>query len=149
MDIALVASHQWVLLKNMLPEIELYPRFDTGSLAGIGIDISYWYWSVGISVGILCTVRFGGSSILWNFARLLFVKYAGIFFHQKKGAEASLRGEKGVPAKTFWGKKGFPPICSTKRYQKVPTEFSSGIGMVNTEKYRPNTDRKYPSGIQL
>ncbi len=37
--------------------------FDTGSLAGIGIDIIYWYWSVGISVGILSTREFGGNSL--------------------------------------------------------------------------------------
>jgi hypothetical protein len=34
-------------------------------------------------------------------------------------------------------------------YRNVPTEFSFGIGMVNTEKYRPNTDRKYRIDIQL
>jgi len=32
---------------------------------------------------------------------------------------------------------------------KVPTEFSFGIGMVNTEKYRPIPTEKYRPGIQL
>ena len=43
--------------------------------------------------------------------------------------------EKGVPANL--------------QYQKVPTKFSSGIGLVNTKKYQPNTDQKYQIGIQL
>jgi hypothetical protein len=47
---------------------------------------------------------------------------------------------------TFEGKKGFPPNL---QYQKVPTEFSSGIGSVNTEKYQPNTNQKYQIGLQL
>jgi hypothetical protein len=38
-------------------------RFDTGSLAGIGIDIPYWYWLVGILVGILSTKEFVGNSL--------------------------------------------------------------------------------------
>jgi hypothetical protein len=32
---------------------------------------------------------------------------------------------------------------------KVPTEFSFGIGMVITEKYRPIPTEKYRLGIQL
>jgi hypothetical protein len=58
--------------------------------------------------GIFCTVRFGGSSILWNFAGSPLKRGA---WSIKKGAEAS---EKGVPAK-----------CTIP---KVLTEFSFGIG---------------------
>ena len=52
----------------------------------------------------------------------------------KKGAIAPLLRKKG----------GTAPFLIPKS-----TEFSFGIGMVNTEKYRPNTDRKYRIGIQL
>ncbi len=76
----------------------------TGSLAGIGKlpALAGPY----IRFGIFCTVRFGGSSTLWNFAELLFVNLAGTYFSLKrrawsikKGAEASLWGKKWVPAK--------------------------------------------------
>ncbi len=43
--------------------------------------------------------------------------------------------EKGVPANL--------------QYRKLPTEFSSGIGLVNTKKYQPNTNWKNRIGIQL
>jgi len=53
----------------------------------------------------------------------------------KKGAIAPLLRKKG----------GTAPFL----IPKCTTEFSFGIGMVNTEKYRPNTDRKYRIGISL
>ncbi len=42
--------------------------------------------------------------------------------------------------------KGVP---ANFQYRKVPTKFSSGIGLVNTMKYQPNTNQKYQIGIQL
>jgi hypothetical protein len=53
----------------------------------------------------------------------------------KKGAMTPLLRKKGVPAK--------------KIIPKCMTEFSSGIGLVNTKKYQPNTDQKHQIGIQL
>ncbi len=56
----------------------------TGSLAGIGKlpALASWY----IWFGIFCTVRFGGSSILWNFAGTPFCKFGrNLFFPQKGG----------------------------------------------------------------
>ena len=81
----------------------------TGSLAGIGKlpALAGWYIRYGMH-GIFCTVWFGGSSFLWNFAGTPLKRGA---WSLKKGAEA--RG-KGVPAK-----------CTIL---KVLTEFSFGIG---------------------
>jgi hypothetical protein len=73
------------------------------------------------SVRNFCTVRFGGSSILWNFAGTPFCKFGGTFFPSKGGLGPSKRGQK----PPFEGKKGFPPNV---RYQNVPTLFSFGIG---------------------
>jgi hypothetical protein len=53
-------------------------------------------------------------------------------FFLKKGANSSFLREKGVPAKKM-----------------IPTEISFGIGMVNTEKYRPIPTGKYRFDIQL
>ncbi len=81
----------------------------TGSLAGIGKlpALAGWYIRYGM-YGIFCTVRFSGSSILWNFAGTPLKRGA---WSIKKGAEAS---KNGVPAK-----------CTIP---KVLTKFSFGIG---------------------
>ena len=46
----------------------------------------------------------------------------------------------------LWGEKGVPAYL---QYRKILTEVSSSIGLVNTEKYQPNTNRKYQISIQL
>ncbi len=81
----------------------------TGSLAGIGKlpALAGWYIRYGM-YGIFCTVRFGGSSILWKFAGTPLKRGA---WSIKKGAEAR---EKGVPAK-----------CTIPN---ILTKFSFGIG---------------------
>jgi hypothetical protein len=53
----------------------------------------------------------------------------------KKGADAPLLSEKGVPTKFTT--------------PKLPTEFFFGIGMVNTRKIPTDTNQKYQIGIQL
>ena len=50
--------------------------------------------------------------------------------------------KKGAPANILRGShQSFEP--------KILTEFSFGIGMVNTEKYRPIPTEKYRLGMQL
>jgi hypothetical protein len=52
-------------------------------------------------------------------------------FSLEKGASAPYLREKGVPTKKMI------PKCT------IPTEISFGIGMVNTEKYRPIPTGKF------
>ncbi len=40
-------------------------------------------------------------------------------------------------------------VPANLQYQKVPTQFSLGIGLLNTKKYQPNINQKYQIGIQL
>ncbi len=54
----------------------------------------------------------------------------------KEGAAPPLLMKKGAPANFL---RGYRQISDTENL----TEFSFGIVMVNTEKYGPNTDRKY------
>jgi hypothetical protein len=95
--------------------------------------ISYWYWLVGILVGILSTKEFGGNSL----------RFGGKPFSSQNGGWAPQKGGHDPP---FEDKRS---SHQKKLYQNVPTKFSSGIGSVNTKKYQPNTDQKYQIGIQL
>ncbi len=65
----------------------------TGSSAGIGKlpALSGWYIWYGM-YGIFCTVRFGGSSILWNFAGT----QKGGLVHQKGGRSEQKRGSRQI-----------------------------------------------------
>jgi hypothetical protein len=71
--------------------------------------------------------------------------FAGIPFFLQKERNV----QKGGRAPPFLGKRGLPPIFFERLPPKLLTEFSFGIGMVNTEKYRPIPTEKYRFGIQL
>ena len=90
------------------------------SFFGIGIGIPYTGtgWSVFRSVfpGVLALLS------LYSIVSCMFV----VLYHTY-----IFLGGKGVPANFL--------------YQKLLTKFSSGIGSVNTEKYRPNTDKNNES----
>ena len=104
-------------------------RGGTGSFFGIGI----------LPVSDLLDFRYFGR---YRSPPFLYTSPLSSPLFSKRGSSFSKRG----PLPPFWGKRGaLPPFL----YRNVPTEFSFGIGMVNTEKYRPNTDRKYRIGIQL
>jgi hypothetical protein len=60
----------------------------------------------------------------------------------KRGPRPPLLGKKGAPANFLRGFRLF-------LIPKILTEFSFGIGMVNTEKYQPILTKKYRFGIQL
>jgi hypothetical protein len=104
----------------------------SGGLAGIGKLPALVGWYIGYGMyGFFCTVRFGGSSILWNLAGTPLKRGA---WSIKKGAEAK---EKGVPAKCI--------------IPKVFTKFSFGNQLTT---YQENTNRyhiipKYQFGMQL
>ncbi len=104
-----VTSSRELCSKGDFLQTRVVSHLFTGSLAGIGKlpALAGWYIRYGIH-GIFCTVRFGGSSILWNFAGTPLKRGA---WSIKKGAEVS---KKGVPAK-----------CTIP---KVLTEISFGIG---------------------
>jgi hypothetical protein len=61
--------------------------------------------------------------------------------------------QKGGRSPPFLGKRGLPPIFwgapAKVLIPKIQTEFSFGIGMVNTKKYRPIPTEKYRLGMQL
>ena len=101
----------------------------TSSFFGIGILPHQICWIFGISVGIdpplFCILS----------------PFPPPFF--PKGGRASQKGSHCPPFEEKGGR------CPLFLYRNVPTKFSFGIGMVNTEKYRPNTDRKYRIDIQL
>ncbi len=101
----------------------------TGSLAGT-IHISKLPALAGqYLVWYFCTVRFGGSFILWNFAETLFCKFAGnLFFpqkgglvHQKGGRSLSLREKRGS-CQMYDTKKSWPrfPLVSVG---KIPGKY--------------------------
>jgi hypothetical protein len=54
--------------------------------------------------------------------------------------------QKGGLCPPFDGKKGF---LTNFQHQNVPTQFSFGIGMVNTGKIPTDTNQKYQIGIKL
>jgi hypothetical protein len=56
----------------------------------------YWYWSVGILVGILSTKEFGGNSLRLG-GKPFFSQNGG--WAPQKGAMTPLSRKKGVPAK--------------------------------------------------
>jgi hypothetical protein len=100
----------------------------TSSLAGISklLALAGWYIWYGM-YGIFCTVRFGGSSILWNFAGTPLKRGA---WSIKKGAEAR---EKGVPSK----------YTIPKRTNQVFLRYRLGKYWENTNRYQtkiPNWD---------
>ncbi len=67
----------------------------TGSLASIGklAALAGRY----ISFGIFFSVRFGGSSILWNFVGTLFCKFSGNSFFPQKGGLVHQKGGRSLP----------------------------------------------------
>ncbi len=70
------------------------------------------------------------------------LRFGGKPFFPQNGGWAPQKGAHDPP---FEEKRG----SRKKKYQNVPTKFSSGIGLVNTKKYQPNTNQKYRIGIQL
>ncbi len=104
----------------------------TGSLVGIHKlpALAGWY----IRFGIFFTVRFGGSSILWNFVGTPICKFSrNLFFPQKGG----LVHQKGGRKPFFEGKKGFPPNVDTitKRPDQVFLWYRLGKYRENTKQY--------------
>ncbi len=100
----------------------------TGSLADSGKlpALAGWYIRYGMYV-IFCTVRFCGSSILWNFVRTLLKRGA---WSIKKGAEAS-------------DKRGSCQIYNTEGPYRVFLWYRLGKYQENTNRYHtkiPNQD---------
>jgi len=97
-----------------------------------------------------CTVSFGGNAFLSFHGNSFFEKFRGNSFFSSKGGWSVQRGGRGPP---FLGKRGLLPIFwgATAKFliPKILTEFSFGIGMVNTEKYQPIPTEIYWLGIQL
>jgi hypothetical protein len=75
------------------------------------------------------------------YSQPLFLQKEGKVY--KEGAEAPPSQEKGGSRQFFEG------LPAKVLIPKILTEFSFGIGMVNTEKYRPIPTEKYRLGIQL
>jgi hypothetical protein len=96
------------------------------------------------------TVNFGGNTFLSFRGNSFFEKFRGNSFFSSKGGQSVQRGGRGPP---FLGKRGLPPIFwgapAKLLIPKILTEFSFGIGMVNTEKYRPILTKKYRLGKTL
>ena len=89
-----------------------------------------------------CTVGFGGNTLLRFCGNSFFEKFRGNSCFSSKGRSLQ-KGGRGPP---FLGKRGLLPIfwgTPAKILTEIPTEFSFGIGVVNTEKYRPIPTKKY------
>ena len=101
------------------------------------------FWSVLLYIGMYRS-RVGK---LWREHLFFFWKIPRefLFFAKegtKRGPMPPLLRKKGAPANFLRGShQSFEP--------KILTEFSFGIGMVNTEKYRPIPTEKYRLGMQL
>jgi hypothetical protein len=127
--------------------LELY-HVGSSHFFGIGIyryQIQrYRYFLVG-----LLYVNFGGNTFLSFHGNSFFEKFRGNSFFSSKGGWSVQRGGRGPP----FLKRGFPTIFwgapAKFLIPKILTEFSFGIGMVNTEKYLPIPTEKYRLGIQL
>ena len=123
---------------------------DTSHFFGIGIS-RYQIQPVSVFFGrYCCTVRFGGNTFLRFCGNSFIEKFHGNSFFSSKGGRSVQRGGRGPP---FLGKRGLPPIVlgapAKILIPKILTEFSFGIGMVNTEKYRPIPTEKYRLGKTL
>jgi hypothetical protein len=105
--------------------------YNSSLLAVWPVSVSYRHLPVDIRFGIFCTVRFGGSSILWKFAGTPFCKFSGNLFSLKRGAWSIKKGAEA----SLWGKKGVPAKCTiSKRPDQVFLRYRLG-------KYRENTNR--------
>ncbi len=115
------------------------------------VSVSYRHLPVGwyIRFGILCTVNFGRSSILWNFAGTPFCKFSRNLFFPQKGGLVHQKGGRSLP---LWEKRGSRQMYNTKtsrpsfplvsvrkipgKYQPIPNRItklgynSSKIGLV-------------------
>ena len=95
-------------------------------------------------------ISFGRNTFLRFRGNSFFEKFLGNSFFSSKGGRSVQKGGRGPP---FLGKRGLPPIFwgapAKFLIPKILTEFSFGIGMVNTKKYQPIPTKKYPLGMQL
>jgi hypothetical protein len=106
--------------------------FAARSLASIGIDIPYWYWSVGIYilVGILSTKEFGGN----------FLRFGGKPFFPQNGGWAPKKGGHDPPFKEKRGscqnnntkiyRPSFPPVLvqyKPRNTNRIPTKKNESV----------------------
>ncbi len=84
-----------------LPVTVLLPRLD---------DSIYWYWLVGILVGILSTKEFGGNSL--RFGGKTFFPQNGGWAPQKRGYDPPIKEKRGSCQKnnTKMYRPSFPPV---------------------------------------
>ncbi len=129
----LIYSRNWlrILGKQKVVIFRVVLHLFTGSLAGIGKlpALAGWY----IPFGIFCTVRFGGSSILWNFAGTPFFKFSGNLFFPQKGGLVHQKVSRSLPSRekrgscqmynTETSRPSFPLVLVGKipgKYQPIP-----------------------------
>ena len=124
---------------------------DTSHFFGIGIS---WYISdtagIGIFRSVLLYCKIWREHLFKISLELFFWKIPPEFlFFFKRRVKCTKRG-RGPP---FLGKRGLPPFFwgapAKILIPKILIKFSFGIGMVNTEKYRPIPTKKYRFGMQL
>ncbi len=118
-------------------------RFDTGSFS---VSVLIYH------ILVLVSRYFGRYFVdckIWRelhfvkFCGAPFCKFGGNFFHQKKGAEASFEGEKGVPAKVFRGKKGSRQFTIPKGTDQVFLRYRYGKYREIPTEYRPKIPKRY------
>ena len=91
--------------------------------------------SISIFRSVFWALERSSRQIFHPFTQILYKYVLFVFFERKRGSRQVL-----LTVNTYYFVSTIP---------KVPTEFSFGIGMVITKKYRRNTDQKYQIGIQL
>ncbi len=120
-------------LTNWMYNCKILELYSICLLAVWPVSVSYRHLPVDIRFGIFCTVRFGGSSILWNFAgtpfgkfgRNLFFPQKGGLIHQKGGRSLPLREKRGSHHmyNTKTSRPSFPLVSVGKipgKYQPIP-----------------------------